>query len=392
MRLERKTLKKELDSVKGADYKDLYVEKTLYYSLTDDRGRLFYHFSLEEGKALRWIAGETEFMRVSSLHSGEEIPGEDFLEDTLRRLRDRGLEGKIRINYTEKNSVVMSPEGVYKKKERFYLLQIKDGGVTHRRIYLSRPSSVFLDGFANSFQEKKRVKKHARGLPREGEMFFLFTEGAASIFAHEIFWHPLELDLVFKGQSMVSPSALGKRVFPEALSLLSTSLTPDDEGQILGETLLVERGYLLGFASSVYYSLLSRMPLIPHGRRQNYRYPPIVRPQKVKISRGELSQIEILQRIKTGVLVREIDRAWVDFRRGEVHFRTSLGYWVEDGRALFPLTPLWLMVKIPLDEKQFWSSSDLNKEEPFFCVKNGQRVVFSSKAPDFLVRGFSRNA
>ncbi len=390
MKIESKKLRRELDSVKG-DYKDLYAEKALHYSLTDYRGRLFYHFSLEEGKALRWIVGETEYIKSSSLHQREELPGEDFLEDTLRRLRDRGLEGEISINYTQRSSIILTPGSLRKKKEEIYLLQAKEGGVVHRKIYSSRPSSVFLDGFVNSFQEKKRTRKAAKKLPQEGEMFFLFTEGAASAFAHEIFWHPLEVDLVLRGQSPLSPSMLGRKIFPSSLSLVSSSNTPDDEGKVLGKKVLIEKGRLVGFASSVYYSLLSRLPLLPHGRRQNYRFPPLVRPKKVIVKKGRLSQIEVLQKIKKGILVREIDRAWVDFRKGEANFRVSLGYWVEKGRALFPLTPLWLSVNIPLDERAFWSSSDLNKEERFFCIKGGQRVVFSSITPDFLVKGFSRN-
>ncbi len=390
MRIESRKLRRELESVK-ADYKDLYVERTIHYSLTDYRGRLFYHFSLEEGKALRWIVGETEYIKSSSIDHKEKIAAEDLLEDTLRRLRDRGLEGEISISYTKRNSIILTPENHQEKVEEFYLLQVKEGGVVHRRIYSSRPSSVFLDGFVDYFQEKKRTRRVAKKLPREGEMFFLFTEGAASVFAHEVFWHPLELDLILRGQSPLSPSMLWKKIFPSSLSLVSSSREPDDEGRVLGKKVLIEKGRLVGFASSVYYSLLYRLPFLPHGRRQNYRFPPMVRPKKVIIRKGELSQIEILQKIKRGVLVREIDRAWVDFKRGEASFRVSLGYWVEEGRVLFPLDPLWLSVNIPLDERFFWSSSDLNKEERFFCIKGGQRVVFSSIAPDFLVKGFSRN-
>ncbi len=382
-------IKKDYQSLKGADYRDIYAEEGIHRVVKDIKGKVSHFYHKEAGKALRWISGESEFLRAQSLPVQEEAGDDLFLEEIVRRLRDRGVEGDITVSASVKKSLVFNGENLFKKREEIYILKAREKGIMQTSIFTSRPGDVFLDGFVSELQEKQRARKASRPVPKEGEVFLLFTESAASFFVHEILWHPLELDLVLKGESFLDLSSLGDMVFPEEISLSSSSPFPDDEGNPPGNFSLIEEGRLVNFASSVFYSLLSKMPLVPHGRRERYFHHPEVRPQKTFIHRGKLSQLELLRKINRGILIREVEKAWVDFARSRAIFKINLGYWIEQGEITFPIPHARVWVDLPI--REIWLSTELNREEHFFCIKEGQKVVFSSLSPDFLIKGYVKN-
>ncbi len=382
-------IKKDYESLKGVDYKDVYAEMSLNRRVKDVRGKVYHFYHKEAGKALRWVEGGAEFLRARSLPVQEEVGEDFFLEEIIKRLRDRGVEGDLTVGVKLKKSIVYNGGNLWKKREEIYTVEIREKGVTQSSIFTSRPGDVFLDGLVSELQEKQRARKQSRPVPREGEVFLLFTESAASFFVHEILWHPLELDLVLKGASFLNLSSLGNRIFPQEISLLSSSTLPDDEGNPPGEFALIKNGRLLNFASSVFYSMISGMPLIPHGRRESYIHHPGVRAQKTFVQRGSLSQLELLRKINRGILIRETEKAWVDFPKRRAIFGVKLGYWIEKGEITFPITPVKVWANLPIEE--IWLSAELNREEHFFCIKEGQKVVFSSLSPDFLIKGYVKN-
>jgi len=396
MTLEETKLKRKLSSLGEGDYREIFVEVSSLYEIKDIEGKIFQRRVDSYGSSARLINDGKEyiFSRASlfpdEVQEATTFPQHDyfFLLKIQRDIRKNLNRGEITLRSVKKQVFIYNDEGMKQKEEGYLSVKLKDNGVTLRRISSGKtPSWQYL---TNEFLSWLEDKKKAKPLPKSGEMFFLLEGAAASVFAHEVFWHPLELDCILEGKSVFSLNNIGEKIFPDSLSLYTEGGWIDDEGNDIGEAILVERGILRGFPTTRLAAMIAGLPQIPHGRRESFSQPPLVRPFYTVIKPGKESYLDLIVKIKKGAYITEISGAEIDFKNNLAIFEVSRAYMVLNGRVKYPLSPFFMMVALPIQDGDIFIGAEEYKEEGLFCHKNGQVVRYSSNNPNFLVRGYGK--
>lgn len=396
MEVEEKKLRRELDGLELAEYREIFIEVASLYEITDREGKVTQQTFTRFGSSARTISSGREFFFARpSLYPGEyaepeEFPRHDylFLMKTLKDLRYNIESGEITLRSFKRKVIVFNDEGLREKEESFVSVKIKEGEVVLRSISADKaPSWEFL---ANEFAARLEERKKAKPLPASGEMKFLIEGAAAAVFVHEVFWHPMELDYVLQDKSPFSTSDLGTEAFSREVTMYSLGPGVDDEGNEFSSQVIIENGRIASFPSSRFTSLISGLPLIPHGRREKYFQPPLVRPFFTAVLPGKESYLDLLPKIKKGAYITEISEGELDVENSWAIFKVAKGFWVENGRAKYPLKPFVLIIPIPLQEGDIFIGAEDFSEEGLFCHKNGQVVRYSSRNPNFLVVGYGK--
>lgn len=396
MEVEERKLRRELDALGPAEYKEIFVEIASLYEIMDIEGKLSQNSFTRFGSSARTIDSGKEYSFSSpSLYPGEyeevrEFPLHDylFLIKILKALRNNIESGEITLRSFKRKVFIFNNEGLKEKEEGFISVKIKKGDVVLRSVSAEKtPSWEFL---ANEFAARLDERKKARPLPVSGEMKFLMEGSAASVFVHEVLWHPLELDYVLEDKSPFSTSDLGREVFSREVTMYSLGPGVDDEGNEFSTQLIIENGRIVRFPSTRFTSLVSELPLVPHARREKYFHPPLVRPYFTAVIPGKESYLDLLPKIKRGAYVTEISEGELDVENNWAIFKVSKGFWVENGRAKYPLKPFILIVPIPLQEGEIFIGAEDFSEEGLFCHKEEQVIRYSSRNPNFLVVGYGK--
>lgn len=232
---------------------------------------------------------------------------------------------------------------------------------------------------------------HAPGAPA-GMMTIVLSGQAGGTMIHEAIGHGLEGDAVFKGLSIYS-GKLGEKVASELITVIDDatlegkrgSYRIDDEGTPAQRTVAVENGVLTGYLLDRRSAMKLGLEPTGNGRRENFRYRPIVRMSNTMIAPGGHDPDEIISSVERGLFVVHMGGGQVDTSSGDFVFKVSEAYLIEGGRVKGPVRGATLIGNGPAVLERI----DMVGNDPGFdigtCGKDGQHVPVSDAQPTIRI-------
>ncbi|MBI2889363.1 MAG: TldD/PmbA family protein [Nitrospirae bacterium] len=291
----------------------------------------------------------------------DEIPLEDKAK-VLRRADERawsrgGGVAQVRVSYGD----VIREIAVYNSQGR--LAQDRQVRVVLAVQVVARKDELVHTGYEaigglvgfELFDEKKPEEVADRAAHRallgltaapapKGKMPVVISSEAGGTMIHEAVGHGLEADLSREGLS-VYKDRVGEKVASELITVVDDatlankrgSFAFDDEGTPAQRKILIEKGVLKGYMTSVLYALRDGETSTGNGRRQSYRYKPIVRMTNTFIAPGPHVPDEILRSTDRGLFVRKMGGGQVNTVNGDFIFEVMEGYRIEKGKVGEPV-------------------------------------------------------
>jgi TldD protein len=162
----------------------------------------------------------------------------------------------------------------------------------------------------------------------------IFDAGAGAMLFHELIGHLVEADYIHNKHSLFDDS-LGQKIASESLTLYDDSTAYgtdfDDEGTPTQNTVLVEKGILKNYLYDRYHSINMNFPSTGNGRRQSFLFLPLPRMSNTIVSTGNYSFCEMLDSLKSGLLVTDPGNGQVNPLTGKYMFTDVYGFFVEKG-------------------------------------------------------------
>jgi TldD protein len=260
------------------------------------------------------------------------------------------------ITYTDEvlQFAVINSDGLW-IEDRLPLLYLrlnvnasKPGGQglgTHRVSHRSGLGEMSDEVAANAGTQAARMAVamcDARPSP-SGEMTVVLASGGGVLF-HEAVGHGLEGDVALRGTSFYT-GKIGQRVGSAKVSVVDTGAMPalrgsynvDDEGTVPERNVLIEKGVLRGFLTDRIVAKGLDLPRTGNGRRQSYRFPPLVRMSNTFIEPGTDDPEAIIRETRRGLFARSLGGGEVDTTSGNFTFGVQEAYLIEDGKLKYPV-------------------------------------------------------
>lgn len=321
----------------------------------------------------------------------------------IRSYGDRIVQAKIAYSDMTQDVLIANSEGLYLQDQRrasHYLAQVvaKSGNVIQTG-YDVRGGNADFDA---SDDLRERVCRTAAGRailmldaqPAAGGKFpVVLSSDAGGTMVHEAIGHGLEADLADEGLSVYT-DRIGESVASSLVTIVDDSTVAekrgtynfDDEGTKAEKTVLVECGIL----KSYMYDRLSAMKAgkvsTGNGRRENFRYRPIVRMTNTIILPGESVSQDIVKSVKNGLFVVSMGGGEVNTVNGDFVFEVTEGYKIENGEITTPLRGATLCGNGP----DVLSNIEAVGSDLGFgigvCGKDGQGVGVSDAQPTLLLK------
>jgi len=231
----------------------------------------------------------------------------------------------------------------------------------------------------------------ARSAPA-GRMTVVLSSKAGGTMIHEAIGHGLEGDAIEKGLSIYS-GRLGELVASEEITVVDDatldgrrgSYAFDDEGTPSERTVLVEKGVLRGFMLDLMTAKKMGLKSTGNGRRESYRFKPIVRMSNTMITPGRHDPGEIISSVERGIYVVKMGGGQVETSSGDFVFKVSEAYLIEKGRVTEPVRGATLIGNGP----QILKDIDMVGNDLGFdigtCGKDGQHVPVADAQPTLRI-------
>jgi TldD protein len=322
--------------------------------------------------------------------------------DQAARAYDPAVE-QVTIDYTDEMTrfAIINSDGVWIEDAmpllylRINVIAVRNGkrGTGTERVSFRRGAEQ-MDGDAAGKAGQEAARQAVAMIEAvdapAGEMPVILAAGGGVLF-HEAIGHGLEGDGVYRGTSFYA-GKVGQVVGSERVTLIDTGARPDlrgsfnvdDEGTPPLENKLIEKGVLKGFLTDRISATMLEAPRTGSGRRQSYRYPPLVRMSNTYLERGEDDVEEIIRSTKSGIYARALGGGEVDTTSGNFTFGVLEAYRIEDGKIGAPVRGANLVGNGPeilkrIDrigpDLKFWNGT---------CGK-GQWVPVTSGAPTLRI-------
>lgn len=172
-----------------------------------------------------------------------------------------------------------------------------------------------------------------------GKMPVVLSSEAGGTMVHEAVGHGLEADLALEGLS-VYQNKIGTQVGSALITVLDDKTIPhqrgsflfDDEGTPAQKTVLIEKGILKSYMYDHLYATKAQQASTGNGRRENYRYRPIVRMTNTMIAPGKDNPEDIIRSVEKGLFVKKMGGGQVNTVNGDFMFEVTEGYLLEKGK------------------------------------------------------------
>lgn len=172
-----------------------------------------------------------------------------------------------------------------------------------------------------------------------GKMPVVLSSEAGGTMVHEAVGHGLEADLALEGLSIYQ-NKIGEQVASPLISVLDDKSIPhkrgsfifDDEGTPAQKTMLIEKGVLKNYMYNHLYAEKAKTISTANGRRENYRFRPIVRMTNTMIAPGNDDPQEIIRSVEKGLFVKKMGGGQVNTVNGDFMFEVTEGYLLEKGK------------------------------------------------------------
>ncbi len=190
---------------------------------------------------------------------------------------------------------------------------------------------------ANECTRRLHILLSAKPAPA-GTMPVVLSSEAGGTMIHEAVGHGLEADLACNGLS-VYQNQLGKTVASPLISVVDDGTMPtrrgsyavDDEGVVSQKNMLIENGVLKSYMVDRLSHIKFNLPLTGNGRRESYRFKPIVRMTNTYIVSGKDDPEKILKQTEKGLFVKAMGGGQVNTVTGDFVFAVTEGYLIHNG-------------------------------------------------------------
>ncbi|MCX7989791.1 MAG: TldD/PmbA family protein [Aquificaceae bacterium] len=245
---------------------------------------------------------------------------------------------------------------------------------------------------AKKATERALLMLRARPAPA-GTFTVVLSGQAGGTMIHEAVGHGLEADLVQKGLS-VYKDRLGQRVASELVTVIDDatleshngSFAVDDEGTPAQRTVLIEKGYLVGYMHNRLTAMKEGRQSTGNGRRQSYAHIPMVRMTNTYIAPGKDNPEDIIRDTKRGILVVKMGGGEVNTVTGDFVFEVMEGYMIEGGEITHPIRSATLIGNGPKALQDVEGvGSDLGWTIGT-CGKDGQGVPVTDAQPTLRIK------
>jgi len=233
----------------------------------------------------------------------------------------------------------------------------------------------------------------ARAAPA-GALPVVLGNAHSGVLLHEAVGHGLEADFNRKGFSRYS-GEVGKPVASPLVTVVDDgtllskrgSVNVDDEGNVSGETVLIENGVLRGYLQDRLSSRLMGVTATGNGRRESYAFAPMPRMTNTFLRPGPHDPEEIIRSVKRGVYAVRFGGGQVEIGKGDFMFVTTEAYLIEDGKVTAPLRDVTLIGNGPevMSRVTMLGNDAELSDNTWVCGKDGQSVPVGVGMPTVLI-------
>jgi TldD protein len=333
--------------------------------------------------------------------------------EIMKRAQDAALGYDPRVKmasidyYDEvRGRVIANSEGLYLADELpliFFIVQAlaAGNGTSHMgRERLSRHAGIEMfddlkpeDAARNSAREAVAMLE-AQDAPA-GKMDVVMQNGWGGVLVHEAVGHPLEGDNIAR-ETGVFVGKLGQMVADPKFTMIDDGTLPcfrgttnyDDEGTPMRRNVLIEGGKLVGFMTDILSAKQLKMARTGNGRRESFRYMPIVRMTNTFIENGADKPADILASTKSGLYVQSLSGGSVNPTDGVFNFTCREAYLIEDGKKTVPVKGATLIGNCLDVIRGVDAVGDDLDFGPGICGK-GQAAEVTAGQPTVRIRGIN---
>ncbi len=226
-----------------------------------------------------------------------------------------------------------------------------------------------------------------------GEVPVVIGPGGGGVLFHEACGHGLEADLVAKSASVFA-GRRGEVVAAPTVTLVDDGTMAgewgryavDDEGRTAQRNVLIRDGVLVDYMWDQLRARREGRASSGNGRRQGYRYLPMVRMTNTFLEPGDADPDEIVASTPNGVYVAQLGGGQVNTATGDFVFGMTEAYLIEEGRLTSPIRDGNLIGNGPqvlMDIDAI--AGDFAMGSPGTCGKDGQGVPVGDGTPTLRV-------
>ena len=214
----------------------------------------------------------------------------------------------------------------------------------------------------------------------------LAPQAAAYLF-HEIVGHLFEYDYLSSGQCIFNMNHLGADLFPKCITVIDDFEVMedygvcfgqyDDRGQPLKKTIVVQNGKVCNAIKTRRVDTIQNNPL--------YRMYNLF----LKENNNGLTQSEMIQKIDSGILIRNATAGSVNPLTGQFSLNASNCAFIKNGKLLCEISDFVISTDL---QKVIESIEQVGKDISFFpsqCSKKGQIITVGTGAPSVLLSATS---
>lgn len=289
------------------------------------------------------------------------------------------------------------------KRVVFFVEVVASDGSTLQRGYESVGGTKGFELFEETPPELVAEKSAKRALlmlsakPAPAGQFTVVLSGeAGGTMIHEAVGHGFEADLVQKGLSVYKGN-LGQKVASELITVIDDGsivgrnghFVVDDEGVPSQRTVLIDKGYLVGYMYDRLSAMREGKSSTGNGRRQSYAHIPMVRMTNTYIAAGKDNPEDIIRDTKKGVFVVKMGGGEVNTVTGDFVFEIMEGYMIENGEITYPIRSATLIGNGP---KVLQEVDGVGRDLGWSigtCGKDGQGVPVSDAQPTIRVKSLT---
>ena len=226
-----------------------------------------------------------------------------------------------------------------------------------------------------------------------GPMIVVLSSDAGGTMIHEAIGHGLEADLANQGLSVYA-GKVGEQVASPLVTVIDDGTIPnrrgsysfDDEAEESHKNVLVEHGVLKTYMFDKLSAIRAgRERSTGNGRRESYRFRPIVRMTNTYLDSGDTDPADIVKSVDKGLYVKKMGGGQVNTVNGDFVFEVTEGYLIENGNIAEPVRGATLVGNGPKVLREV----DMIGNDLGFgigtCGKDGQGVPVSDAQPTMRI-------
>jgi TldD protein len=227
-----------------------------------------------------------------------------------------------------------------------------------------------------------------------GEFPIIFDHTVTGLFAHEVFGHNAEADLVWSGESIIADK-MGQRIGSDLVNIIDDATIAgawgsyyyDSEGVPAQKRILVENGILKNFLHSL--ETAARFGAVPNGaaRSDGSQSRPIVRMSNTFIAPGKTTLEEMVAGLDSGILLKGGLSGYVSTETGQFTCRAAEGWLIKNGalhERLWDVAVSGMVLEALANIDAV--GSEFHLASPGTCGKNGQGAPVDNGGPHIRVK------